>query len=246
MRILSFDQLDSTNSESSRQLEAGAKLPLWIFTKEQTLGRGRQGRQWVSETGNLFCSGLYPLSNDAGHDAQKSFVAALAIYDTLAEYVAPELLSIKWPNDVLLHGKKVSGILLERFSNGLCIGIGINLMTRPKSVTDQQTACVIDYIPEEFLNDPEPILEMPEPVLAILAAKYSDWSKRHDQEGFAPIRETWLARAARIGERVTVSLANERFSGYAEDLGVDGALIVRLKSGYIRRVHAGDIFFESS
>lgn len=246
MRILSFDQLDSTNSEAHRQLEAGATLPLWIFTKEQTLGRGRQGRQWVSKIGNLFCSGLYPLSKDAEHDAQKSFVAALAIYDTLAEYVTPDLLTIKWPNDVLLDGKKVSGVLLERFSGGLCVGIGINLMTRPKAVTDQQTACVIDYIAEELLNDPEPILEMPEPVLAILAAKYSHWSQRHNQEGFAPIRETWLTRAARIGEEVTVRLANERFNGYAEGLGVDGALIVRLESGDIRRVHAGDIFFENS
>ncbi|MEP6341816.1 MAG: biotin--[acetyl-CoA-carboxylase] ligase [Maricaulaceae bacterium] len=246
MRILSFDQLDSTNSEASRQLEAGAQLPLWIFTKEQTLGRGRRGRSWVSEIGNLFCSGLYPLSNNAGHDAQKSFVAALAIYDTLAEYVAPELLSIKWPNDVLLGGKKVSGILLERFSGGLCIGVGINLLTRPKTVTDQQTACVIDYIADELLNDPEPILEMPEPVLAILAAKYSHWSRLHDAEGFTPIREKWLTRAARIGESVTVSLANERFNGYAEDLGVDGALIVRLESGEIRHIHAGDVFFESS
>ena len=121
MRILSFDQLDSTNSEAQRQLEAGAKLPLWVFAKMQTLGRGRRGREWVSQAGNLFCSGLYPLSETAAHDAQKSFVAALAIYDTLAEYVDPQLLSIKWPNDVLLDGKKVSGILLERFASGLCI-----------------------------------------------------------------------------------------------------------------------------
>ena len=250
MRILSFEHLDSTNSEAQRQLEAGAKLPLWIITKEQSSGRGRRGREWVSETGNLFCSGLYPLSETPAHDAQKSFVVALAIYDALAEYVVPELLSIKWPNDVLLDGKKVSGILLERFptktgEGGLCIGVGINLLSRPKSVTDQDTACVIDYIAEELLNDPEPILEMPEPVMAILAAKYSQWSQRHDAEGFAPIRETWLKRAERMGEQITVSLANERFTGYAEDLGLDGALIVRTGSGEIRRIHAGDIFFQS-
>ena len=246
MRILSFDQLDSTNSEAQRQLEAGVKLPLWVFTKEQTLGRGRRGREWVSQAGNLFCSGVYPLSETAAHDAQKSFVAALAIYDTLAEYVDPQLLSIKWPNDVLLDGKKVSGILLERFASGLCIGVGINLMSRPEGVTDQATTCVMDYIAEELLNDPEPILEMPEPVLAILAAKYSAWSKRHDAEGFALIRDTWLERAARIGEQVTVSLANERFTGYAEGLDMEGALIVRLGSGELRHIHAGDIFFENS
>ena len=246
MRIISFDQLDSTNSEAQRQLEAGASLPLWIFTKAQTLGRGRRGREWVSQPGNLFCSGVYPLSKDAPHDAQKSFVAALAIYDTLAEYVAPQLLNIKWPNDVLLDGKKVSGILLERFAKGLCIGVGVNLMSRPEGVTDQETACVMDYIAEELLNDPEPILEMPEPVLAILAAKYSGWSKRHDAEGFGPIRDRWLERAARIGEQVTVSLANERFTGYAEGLDMGGALIVRLGSGELRHIHAGDIFFENS
>ena len=246
MRILSFEHLDSTNSEAQRQLEAGAGLPLWIITKEQTSGRGRRGREWVSETGNLFCSGLYPLSETPAHDAQKSFIAALAIYDALAEYVVPELLSIKWPNDVLLDGKKVSGILLERFANGLCIGVGINLMSRPEGVTGQETACVMDYIAEELLNDPEPILEMPEPVLAILAAKYSIWSKRHDADGFAPIRDMWLERAARIGKQVTVSLANERFTGYAEGLDMEGALIVRLGSGELRHIHAGDIFFENS
>ena len=249
MRILTFDQLDSTNSEAERQLDTGAVLPLWIITKVQTLGRGRQGKNWVSEVGNLFCSGLYPLSETAGHDAQKSFVAALAIYDTLTEYVAPDLLSIKWPNDVLLDGKKVSGILLERFlpkskQGGLCIGVGINLLTRPSRVTDQTTACVIDYVADELLNDPEPILEMPEPVLAMLAAKYSQWSRRHDAEGFAPIRDVWLKRAARMGEKISVSLANERFTGYAEGLGMDGALIVRLDSGEMRHIHAGDIFFE--
>jgi len=210
----------------------------------QTDGRGRRGRKWISQAGNLFCSGVYPVSTDAAHDAQKSFVAALAIYDTLAEYVAPQLLSIKWPNDVLLDGKKVSGILLERFSKGLCVGVGINLLSRPE-INDQDTACVIDYIADELLNDPEPILEMPEPVMAILAAKYSQWSKRHDEDGFAPIRKTWLARAARIGEMVTVSLANERFTGYAEDIDMDGALIVRLDSGEKRHIHAGDIFFQS-
>ena len=251
MRILTFDQLDSTNTEAQRQLETGAQLPLWIITKTQTLGRGRQGREWVSQIGNLFCSGLYPLSQDASHDAQKSFVAALAIYDTLAEYVAPDLLSIKWPNDVLLDGKKVSGILLERFTSeqkgsGLCIGIGINLLAKPHNVTDQATACVIDYIDEALLNDPEPILEMPEPVLAILARKYDDWTQRHDADGFEPIRQTWLERAARIGEQITVSLANERFTGYAEGLGADGALIVKLGSGEIRHIRAGDIFFEGS
>lgn len=251
MRILTFDQLDSTNTEAQRQLESGALLPLWIISKTQTLGRGRQGRNWVSQIGNLFCSGLYPLSSDARHDAQKSFVAALAIYDTLSEYVAPELLTIKWPNDVLLDGKKVSGILLERFvskqkGSGLCIGIGINLLANPQSVTDQETACVIDYIADHLLNDPEPILDMPEPVLAILATKYDHWTRRHDAEGFEPIRKIWLSRAARMGEQITVSLANERFTGYADDLSVDGALIVKLGTGERRHIRAGDIFFEGS
>lgn len=244
MRFLTFEQLDSTNSEAQRQAAAGAELPLWIIAKSQTSGRGRRGRDWVSQAGNLFCSGLYPESHDPAHDAQKSFAAALAIYDTLAVYVAPELLSIKWPNDVLLSGKKVCGILLERFSGALCIGVGINLLSKPEGVTDQETACVIDYIDAALINDPEPILEMPEPVLAILAANYNRWTRRHDREGFAPLRKAWLARAAGIGQRIRVNLAKDSFTGYAEGLNEDGALIVRLETGEIRLVHAGDIFFE--
>ena len=243
MRILSFDQLDSTNSEARRQLETHTDLPIWIIAKTQTLGRGRHGRKWVSDVGNLFCSGVYPLSDDAAHDAQKSFVAALAIYDTLAEYVPQEMLSIKWPNDVLLNGKKVSGILLERFANGLCIGVGVNLLAKPSDVPEQETACVIDYVPEALLDDPEPILEMPEPVLAILAAKYNHWNDGHDRDGFTPIRAKWLERAKGIGSRVTVKLAQEQFSGYAEGLADNGALIVKLDTGDIRHIHAGDVFF---
>jgi BirA family biotin operon repressor/biotin-[acetyl-CoA-carboxylase] ligase len=243
LRILTFEELDSTDSEALRRAEAGADLPLWIITKAQTSGRGRRGREWVSQPGNLFCSGLYSASDDAGHDSQKSFVAALAIYEALAEYVSPDLLSIKWPNDVLLDGKKVSGILLERTSNALCIGVGINLLSRPE-IDDQETACVIDYIEEALINDPEPILEMPEPVLAILAAKYTQWSTRHDAEGFAPIRDAWRKRAAGLGGAVRVNLANESFTGYAKGLGEDGAFIVQLDNGDRRSIHAGDVFFE--
>jgi len=246
LRFLTFDALDSTNAEAVRQVETGANLPLWIMARSQSSGRGRRGREWVSESGNLFCTGVYPKSDNAQHDAQKSFVAALAIYDSLTDYVAPNLLSIKWPNDVLLGGKKVSGILLERLSNALCVGIGINLLKAPKIVTDQETTCVIDYIEDALINDPEPILEMPEPVLAILARNYSQWSRRHDEEGFAPIRKAWLQRAAGVGQRVRVNLAKESFTGYADGLNEDGALTVRLDSGAYRDIHAGEIFFEGS
>lgn len=244
MRFLTFEALDSTNAEAARRVKDGAELPLWIMAKTQSSGRGRRGREWVSQQGNLFCTAVYQVSEDAQHDAQKSFVAALAIYDTLTDYVSSSLLSIKWPNDVLLDGKKVSGILLERLPGGLCVGIGVNLLSKPDSVTDQETACVIDYIDESLINDPEPILEMPEPVFAILASKFTQWTQRHDEDGFSPIRDAWLSRAAGMGAKVRVNLAKDSFTGYAEGLSEDGALMIKMENGDARLIHAGDIFFE--
>ena len=154
MRLITHDILDSTNAEGLRYLkESGtAALPVWIMCHEQTRGRGRRGRDWISQKGNLFCSGIYPLSSQPAIDAQKSFVASLAVYDVISAYVDEKLVSIKWPNDVLIKGAKVSGLLLERHQNGLVIGIGINLIHAPK-IQDYLTGSVLEHIRPSNLDD---------------------------------------------------------------------------------------------
>ena len=242
MRIITLDTVDSTNSEAKRRLDTGCELPLWIMSYEQSAGRGRRGRDWVSQRGNLFCSGVYPLSGSAVSDAQKSFVAALATYDMLAEYVDSEKLSLKWPNDVLIEGQKVSGLLLERHERGLIVGIGVNLVNKPE-ITQYPVTCVLDHMAEGALNDPEPLMTGPEAALAVLARQYNHWNDIHNQQGFVPIRAAWLDRAYGMGQVVKVRLANESFEGYAKGLTEQGGLIVQHDTGEPRIIVAGDVFF---
>ena len=249
MRFISLDEVDSTNAQAKRLAEQGDFGPLWIRADKQSAGRGRRGREWTSETGNLFCSGLYPHDGTPQQAAQLSFVAALAVADTLAYYVPNDLISLKWPNDVLLNGKKTSGILLERGQThhlGWCvIGIGVNLTHHPEE-TEFAATHLLDHIPEELLNRPEPIFTGPDAFLSSLAAMFSDYLVLFKEDGFEPIQRLWTERAHNIPGPVTVRLPNETFQGEALGLDSNGALRVKLSNGTIRDIHAGDVFFGTS
>ena len=126
-----FLSIDSTNRQAMRKLDEGRAHGLWITSSEQTMGRGRSGRDWVSKPGNLYCSLIHKVDDDIRKSAQLTFVASLAVRDTIAEFVNPDTVKCKWPNDVLAGGRKISGILLESHqgkdgSNYMIIGIGIN------------------------------------------------------------------------------------------------------------------------
>ena len=248
MRFISHETIDSTNLEAKRLAEQGDFGPLWIRADKQSAGRGRRGREWASETGNLFCSGLYPHQGTAQQSAQMSFVASLALADTLEHYVPKELISLKWPNDVLLGGKKTAGILLEsgqtHHQKWMVIGIGVNLNHHPEG-TEFPATHVMAHIPRKALEVPEPIMTGPEAVLAILANRFDHWRHILMSKGFEPIGEAWTARAHNIPGPVNVRLPRERFSGEAMGLDANGALRVSLTDGTIRDVHAGDVFFGS-
>jgi BirA family biotin operon repressor/biotin-[acetyl-CoA-carboxylase] ligase len=133
--ILLLDQTDSTNADARRRADAGETGPLWIVARRQTEGRGRRGRQWESQDGNLFSTLLQLTRKSPAEAAQVTFVAALAIADLLDAYAPPSLVTIKWPNDVMLAGQKASGVLVEsgaHESGGLwlAVGIGVNLAQR--------------------------------------------------------------------------------------------------------------------
>src|SRR3954469_6211786 len=115
VRLVAHATLTSTNAEARALARAGERGPLWVTASRQSAGRGRRGRTWVSEAGNLFASLLLTNPSDAEHWPELSFVAALAIHDSIAD-VAPAIrpqVSIKWPNDLLLKGRKFAGILIE-------------------------------------------------------------------------------------------------------------------------------------
>ena len=171
-----------------------------------------------------------------------SFAAALAVADALEHYVPKDIITLKWPNDVLLAGRKTSGILLESGAGWVVVGIGINLVHHPEG-TDFPAAHVLEYIPNAMLNGPEPVMTGPDAVLAGLAVRFDHWRDILIAKGFAPIRDAWMARAHNIPGLVTVRLPKETFAGKALGLDENGALRVRLADGTIRDVHAGDVFF---
>src|SRR5690349_9275296 len=136
--IEALDEIDSTNAEARRRAEAGDSGPVWITAERQTAGRGRRGRSWETGKGNLAATLLCVTQKPPVEAAQVSFVAALAVADLAAAFVPAALVSLKWPNDPMIAGRKASGILVESGPHPggglwLAIGIGVNLATPPLS-----------------------------------------------------------------------------------------------------------------
>ncbi len=207
--VIFFDTIDSTNDEALRQAGAGAKSPLWIVARAQTKGRGRGGRKWQSPKGNLYASLLLHLTVSPSTATQLSFVCALAAYEAVSAHVDPSRLQglrLKWPNDVLLDGAKLAGILIESVAangKGLTIiaGIGMNVAAPPAEIGR----------PVAAIGNP------PEACAAIfdsLANAFDTWFARWDMgRGFPKIREAWLARAFAMNEIISVSLNGSPIQG---------------------------------
>ena len=235
-----YDTLDSTNDEARRLSDGGETGPLWVRSLEQTKGRGRRGRTWLGEPGNLFTTGLFTLTCGPAEAANLSFVAALAVAEAIDPHVAQGSVSLKWPNDVLIAGKKTSGILLESWHGPagfhLAVGIGVNVRTRPDGV-DQPITCVADHVPA---RQPDVSAEI---LFDTLRDRFHDWFDLWAQMGFAPVAQAWLARATGVGQPITVRLPQETLEGRFYGLAVNGALQLEQADGAILDVTAGDVFF---
>lgn len=238
-RFAEFDELDSTNEEARRRAAAGDTGPLWILAHTQSAGRGRRGRDWVSPRGNLMTTLLIAPGTDAPTAAQLSFVTALAVRDTLCTWLPDDDVRLKWPNDTLLKGRKVSGILLETASAGqggvlpwLAIGIGINLVHAPE-LTSYPATCV-----NEHVSAPDAL-----EALSVLARAWDARLKAWQSEGFGRIRSDWLAAAAGVGRAVEVRLSGETLGGVFSTLADDGSLVLALLDGQNRMISAGEVFF---
>jgi BirA family transcriptional regulator, biotin operon repressor / biotin---[acetyl-CoA-carboxylase] ligase len=227
-----YDTLDSTNEEARRLAKNGVHGPLWIVSREQTAGRGRRGRAWISESGNLFATLLLPAATSLS--AQLGFVAGLATADTVAAHAPGAEMALKWPNDVLLNGKKVAGILLEGLGeDALAIGIGINLAHYPNSTE-------LPSISIAAVKGNPPDLDG---FLLRLASRMTTWYEIWLEQGFQPVRKAWLSRASRLGHPIRAMLADSERNGVFEDLDEDGALLLRDSTGTLTRITAGDVFF---
>lgn len=233
-----FASIDSTNEEAKRLASAGETGPVWIVADHQTAGRGRRGRSWQSPAGNLAATLLLRPEKGANEAAQLSFVAALAASDAVSVLAPSTSVRVKWPNDVLAEERKIAGILLESAGGGgrldwLAVGVGINLIGFPPDTEFAATSLV-------HLGRP-PIA--PRVAATHLAAAWSRWYEKWLADGFGEIRDVWLSRAARLGERIRARLQTEETSGVFEGIDEDGALILREAANRVRTIAAGEVFF---
>jgi len=238
--ILALDEIDSTNAEARRRAEAGETGPLWITAQRQTAGRGRRGRIWESGPGgNLAATLLTTTDQPLAQAAQISFIAALAVADLVRAYVTRDQAKVKWPNDVLVRGRKIAGVLIESgpapgAGQWLATGIGVNLTHEPAAAERPATSFALEGC------DPPPA---PDEALTALAARLQDWSDVWRDEGFAPIAKAWTDRAYGLGQACRAHLGAQVIDGVAEGIDLDGALRLRLADGVVRRISAGDVFF---
>ena len=229
--LLRFAELPSTNDEVMRRASEGAGEGLWVLTDVQTRGRGRQGRDWSNaQGGNFFGSTLIRVQRDDPPAQTLAFVAGVAAREALAKH-APAT-ALKWPNDLLIDGRKLAGILLERRDETIVAGFGINLASHPSDTetpaTDLRSAIGVTIAPELFCET--------------LAESLSAWLIRWRGQGFAPVREAWLANCTGLGQRIRARLPQETLTGLFSDIASDGALILQLDNGSQRVVHAADVF----
>ncbi len=231
-----YDSIGSTNDEARRLAEEGAAHGTVVWALEQSAGRGRMDRQWLSPRGNLFMSVVLRLPLPAAQAALTGFAAALAVAETVAGFVPADAgVGLKWPNDVLLDGGKVAGLLLEASApaagglDWLVLGIGINLAWAPEAAL-YPTASLA-----QCTDPPAPALAL-ERRTAALARRLGIW----EREGFAPIRRDWLARAHPAGTRLTVRHGGQAIDGTFVDLDSGGDLVLATPGG-LMRITAGDV-----
>jgi BirA family transcriptional regulator, biotin operon repressor / biotin---[acetyl-CoA-carboxylase] ligase len=237
--VLSFESLDSTNEEALRQLAAGAALPLWIVAEEQLCGRGRSRRRWTSPKGNLYATLLLGTRVSPATATQLSFVAALAAHDAAATHLPAEKigqLRLKWPNDVMLNGAKLAGILLESMNapNGegfaVVLGVGVNVSHAPAGEARAVASLGLDAsaVPDVFRS-----------LAAAFEKRLALWN---EGLGFPRVREAWLDRAMALNQSISVNLNGSAIRG--KFLGVDAAGTLQLETepGVVITVTAGDIY----
>lgn len=234
-----WTEIDSTNEEARRLAASGERGPIWLRADSQTAGRGRRGRAWESPAGNLAATLLIGPGKPASECAQLSFVTAIAAADTASSFAPNTEIKVKWPNDVLANGRKLSGILLESASGGdgaltfLAIGIGINLAHFPPDTEFPATSLAALGVSVPSASA----------ALTQLAAHFAKWYEVWMMNGFSPIQDAWLARAAGLGSRIRARLTHEETTGVFEGIDATGALILREAQGRTRTIAAGEVFF---
>jgi BirA family transcriptional regulator, biotin operon repressor / biotin---[acetyl-CoA-carboxylase] ligase len=238
VRLVVHDTVGSTNAEALALARAGDAGPLWVTARRQTAGRGRGGRTWVSEPGNLYASLLLTDPSPPAQAPELSFVSALALHDALAD-LAPELerrLAFKWPNDLLANGAKIAGILVEGETAArgfaVAIGIGVNCSRHPSDTSYAST----DLAALGFELAPAAVFRA---LSATFVRRLRQWERG---AGFAAVRRDWLARAGGVGEPIRVRTGRGQLDGIFAALDPTGRLVLTVPDGTTHVIGAGEVF----
>lgn len=243
-RLIKLDTIDSTNLAMRRMVETGADTGegTVMWAREQTAGRGRGGRTWAGAPGNLFVSILLRAPEHLGRAPELGFIAALAVVGAIQavapDHASDDALKCKWPNDVLLKGGKVAGLLLETVPSPggemlVVLGVGINV--NPVEVPD----AIYDVTSLAEHGAAAPLSRLLEALIHDLHARLAHWRR----DGFASVREEWLRRSVGRGDKVTVNTPAGEVRGTFADIDNDGALVLESAGGKRQRVLAGDVSF---
>jgi BirA family biotin operon repressor/biotin-[acetyl-CoA-carboxylase] ligase len=235
--LLAFDELDSTNEEAKRLARAGGGHGAVIWAKKQTKGRGRLGREWVSKDGNLFFSVLLSPDKPMEELAELSFVASSALVDAIQPVLEKgHKLTCKWPNDILMDGKKIAGILIESFEHEgkkwVVVGMGVNIDSAPSHAM-YPAACLTDAGVE--LISAKIVLSR---CIHHFIETYNTWHNH----GFGIIRKRWQLVANHFDNEVTAKLPDGDITGIAQGIDTQGGLIIKDANGKKHTIFAADIF----
>lgn len=243
-RLRELVETGSTNTECLDAAISGEPGGLWILARRQTDARGSRGRQWTSYDGNLFASLLLNPAAPTPKLGQLTFVAALAVYEALAEQIEAKNISakleLKWPNDILLESSKVSGILLESHEISgeriVIVGIGLNCFNYPRETSYPATSLLeygINITARDMLNKIAPMMD--------------HWLEIWERgNGFQRIREAWMNRAKGVGSPITVVLQDKEFNGIFENIDDAGQLVLGNNDGSKELISVADIFYLNS
>lgn len=235
-RRIALGAIDSTNAEALRRARQGEPGPLWITAETQSGGRGRGGSVWVSERGNLYATLLLRDPSPPRFAPQLAFVAGLAVHDAVAACAANlgPFLQLKWPNDLLCHGRKLAGLLIEAENApafAVAIGVGVNCRSHPAAAAYPATDLEAEGVQVSAGQGFSALADT-------MRTRLTQWRQG---EGFASIRADWLKRAAGLGEPIKVRLPDRQLAGRFSGIDEAGCLLLE-NAGRTEVIAAGEVF----
>ena len=239
-RHYALDKTPSTNTLCMEYAAAGEPGNLWISATEQTKGKGSRGRDWQSHKGNLLTSLMLKNPCEKKHLADLTFIAAISVRETIENYSKRQnSIEVKWPNDVMLNGRKCSGILLEsvHYQDEICvvIGIGVNCQNFPSNTLHPATSLFaegVEVSTETFFNT----------LAKKMAENITLWNSG---ENFPSIRQKWLDYAYKLGETISVHVPGQEMQqGIFASVDDNGYMLLELFDGTVKQISTADIFFK--